>query len=236
MTSPEQFADSPGAPAVRTGATAAIRHAGQQWRLLLLAYAGSIFLGIGYAWLVQRGGDWNVGLPWERVVMMRVHDVQLAVPLEWVLLVVPWLGTNLTLFPAAVLVAGWLAWRSRWDLALWLMTAELGCLSMNWLIKHLTARERPDLWERVGWFGWGSYPSGHAMVAVAMLGTVAVMLERERRIRWQYAVVTLLVLLIVYSRLHHGVHWPTDMVGGVLVGGAWLAATAYAFGRRRTQE
>jgi undecaprenyl-diphosphatase len=113
------------------------------------------------------------------------------------------------------------------------MTTELGCLSMNWLVKRFSARERPALWERVGWFGWGSYPSGHAMVSLAMLFTVAIILDRERGWRWPYWAAGTLVVLIVYSRLFHGVHWPTDMIGGLLVGGLWLAATKRAFAGSR---
>jgi undecaprenyl-diphosphatase len=148
----------------------------------------------------------------------------------------PWLGTNVTLLPIIALVSLWL-WRQkgRGELALQLLIVSLGSLIMNAALKDAFGRPRPDLWEHRGQYAWSSYPSGHAIVCASVFFTLALMLFRERRWRWPLAAAAVLMLVILYSRLYLGVHWPTDLVGGLLVGLIWLAATEYAFApfRRR---
>ncbi|HEY0996403.1 MAG TPA: phosphatase PAP2 family protein [Gemmatimonadaceae bacterium] len=162
--------------------------------------------------------------------MILVANAQPSGLVERLLAVVPWLGTNLTLGPLAALVA-LLCWRrGRRDLATWIAVVELGCLTLNYVLKELLERDRPDIVERVGWFGWASYPSGHAMAATAVLLTLAVALWREKSWTWPLVVAIPLPALIAYSRIHHGVHWPTDIVGGALVGMVWLVVTLLGFG------
>jgi undecaprenyl-diphosphatase len=72
-----------------------------------------------------------------------------------------------------------------------------------------------------------SMPSGHSLLATATVGIVAaIAVQRSPRRSAQAAVVALaigVVLLIGTSRLYLGVHWPTDVLSGYLLGGAWLA-------------
>src|SRR3712207_8153497 len=46
---------------------------------------------------------------------------------------------------------------------------------------------------------------------------------------WPFVVAALCPPVIGYSRLYDGVHWPTDIVGGGIVGAIWLVATLIAF-------
>jgi membrane-associated phospholipid phosphatase len=206
-----------------------------------LSVAGLLLsTGVGavYALWLEASGDWRVGLPWERALMLSI-DRAVPAAFDWLMLGLPWLGTNLTLLPIIALVSLWL-WRKegRGDLALHLVVVSLGSLIMNAVLKDAFGRPRPDLWEHRGQFAWSSYPSGHAIACTSVFFTIALMLFRERHWRWPFAVAAILMIVILYSRLYLGVHWPTDVAGGCLIGLVWLGATAYAFARlpRRSSQ
>jgi len=201
-------------------------------RALIVSVAGllvSTGVGVVYALRLESAGDWRIGLPWERTLMLAIHRTVPAA-FDWLMLGLPWLGTNLTLLPIITLFSLWL-WRrkARGELALQLIIVSLGSLIMNAALKHAFGRPRPDLWEHRGQYAWSSYPSGHAIVCVSVFFTVALMLLRERGWRWPFAALTTLMVVVLYSRLYLGVHWPTDVIGGLLIGLVWLAATEHAF-------
>jgi undecaprenyl-diphosphatase len=161
--------------------------------------------------------------------MLRTH-VKLPELLDTLLLVLPWLGTNITLLPLVAGVSLWLlVRRKRPDLAAHLVTVQLGSFTLNAVLKDIFDRPRPDLFELRGQHAWAAFPSGHAIASVSVLLTVAILLRRERAWRWPMPLAVVLLLISLYSRLYLGVHWPTDIVGGVLVGLCWLAATYIAF-------
>lgn len=203
------------------------------WSWIVLGYLAAALAGAAYGASVEAAGDWNAGRAWERAVLEAMH-ASLPPLFDVAMLVLPWLGTNITLIPTLLGAALWLdRWRRRRDLAVHLLVVEAGSYSVNPLLKELFDRERPDLWEKRGQFAWSSYPSGHAIASVAVLLTIAWLLWRERGWRWPWAAAAGLLLVSLYSRLYLGVHWPSDVIGGVLVGAVWLGATmaAYRAGR-----
>jgi undecaprenyl-diphosphatase len=150
--------------------------------------------------------------------------------IDWIMLALPWLGTNLTLAPIIGAFSLWI-WRrhGRADLALELMVTVIGGLILNMGLKELFERPRPDLWELRGQYQSAAYPSGHAIVAVAVYFNVARLLYRERGWLWPFVVAAAFLATSLYSRLYLGVHWPTDVIGGMLLGVAWLAVVIVAF-------
>lgn len=59
-----------------------------------------------------------------------------------------------------------------------------------------------------------SFPSGHAQDAVVFWGYLAIVVRR----RWMYILAPLVALLVAFSRIYLGVHWPQDVIGGIVIG------------------
>ena len=203
------------------------------WRRAIVAavvgFAIAFAAGAWFALWLQSSGDWGAGLEWERKMLLSMDQTAPAV-VDWIMLALPWLGTNLTLAPIIAVFAFWL-WRKkgRPELALELILAVLGSLLLNALLKDIFDRPRPDLWPRRGQYQWAAYPSGHAIVGIAVYFTITGMVFRELKWRWPFVVAAALLAVSLYSRLYLGVHWPTDVLGGLLLGGIWLAVVQVVF-------
>ena len=198
-----------------------------------MGYLLAFLAGIGVARWVMAYGDWNQGLEWERAMLRAVH-VDLGI-LDPVMLFAPWLGTNITLLPISLATIVWLVFvHKRYHEAVYLAVVQAGSNTLNPLTKFVLDRARPDVIPRRGWYDWAAYPSGHAIASTVMLVTFCVIMYRVKGWRWQFYVAAPLWVVSLYSRVYLGVHWPTDVLGGVAIGGIWLAATYLAFRPRAT--
>ncbi|MDQ3653409.1 MAG: phosphatase PAP2 family protein [Acidobacteriota bacterium] len=129
----------------------------------------------------------------------------------------------------AVTVLLFLAFRRRSEAAALLLSAGGGAI-VNALLKILIARPRPTA-ELVTVFrqlGTRSFPSGHVTFYVCYFGflffVAYTLLPRGSRLRRPVLVAAALpVLLIGFSRVYLGAHWPSDTLGAYLVSGLWLA-------------
>jgi undecaprenyl-diphosphatase len=128
----------------------------------------------------------------------------------------------------------------RWE-ALVAGFAVLGGAALNNLTKLIVARPRPDpdLVEVEHHINNGTFPAGHVLNFTAFAGFLCYLIVVRRAPSWhRTALISLLILLIALmglARIHSGEHWPTDVLGGYLLGGMWLAATVglYRWGLRR---
>jgi undecaprenyl-diphosphatase len=160
------------------------------------------------------------------------------------------LGSSAALW--AVLAVGTVLlarWRHWWSVVLlWLSLA--GSRVLSGALKAAYERPRPGPEAEIRLLGWSfeyprsaSFPSGHALTAVVIYGTLAYLaarLEAEPRARRAtLAAAVLIVAVIALSRLYLHVHYPSDVVAGLLAGFAWATACALAmeairvFSRRR---
>ncbi|MEZ0496415.1 phosphatase PAP2 family protein [Sphingomonas sp. IW22] len=150
-------------------------------------------------------------------------------------------GTVLTL--VTVFVSGYLVARRKLALAIFVASSiALGSL-LNALLKIAFARARPDIVPHLVEVSSASFPSGHAMNSAMVYLTGAALLasaEPSRRVRtFLITAALVLTLLIGFSRIFLGVHFPTDVLAGWSVGIAWAVAASWVAAilqRRHTIE
>ena len=146
--------------------------------------------------------------------------------LNWLFLGLSRIGTLGAVWLAIALVLA-LVWRRPW-LLVPVFLAVIGADLAAYVGKYLVHRHRPFEHQIGPSERTHSFPSGHSSTAFAGATMLAHFAPRFRW--WFYA----LAVLIAFSRLYNGVHYPTDVVAGALLGTA-IALLLLEAGRRRSR-
>jgi undecaprenyl-diphosphatase len=136
-------------------------------------------------------------------------------------------------------VTGYLFLHGLYRNGLFVFVASMGGGVLNWVLKASFARARPEVVPHLREVMTSSFPSGHALTSAAVYLTLGALLMRiaEGRLAKYYCVATamLVTFLVGCSRVFLGVHYPTDVIAGWLIGLSWalLCWTVERFLERR---
>jgi undecaprenyl-diphosphatase len=210
-----------------TGLRAIGRHANNFYTALGIYLVAGAGIAIACTWLfvalashVQSGATQT----FDDTVMRWMGEHRIAW-IERSLLEITALGTGLVVMMIVIIAALFLTATQHRFSAFLLLVASAGGLILNTILKSSFDRPRPRLFEWLTNPGGSSFPSGHAMGSAIVYFTVAYLIARLEKRRWMRAltIITslLLVLLISVSRLYLGVHYPSDVIAGMIIGLAW---------------
>ena len=187
---------------------------------LLLGFAALVLVtwGAGEAWLSLIGSG---ELEAVREVASHRTDALTAAAK-----VVTWAGSAFLLVPLALLLCLALARRGRPREALLVVICLGGAALLSDVVKLAVERPRPPV-EHLQRVAGSSFPSGHATQASAFWLSAVLALAVTAASRWVVrlaaAAAIALVLAVAASRVYLGVHYPADVVAGILLGAAWAA-------------
>jgi undecaprenyl-diphosphatase len=133
------------------------------------------------------------------------------------------LGNIEYILPITLLLIIYLLYKKRRLYALIVVFGVGGAAVANIVLKFLFHRDRPAFWHSLITETSYSFPSGHAMLSSALIFCIIAILWKTR---WRIVSIILgaiIILLIGYSRLYMGVHYPTDIIAGWSVSAIWIA-------------
>lgn len=181
---------------------------------LLVALATAAALGNGQALLT-----------WDEPIQRGV-EANRTPALNDLFLMISRLGSTVVVLGLGTLGAI-LTWRRCRAVALALLVATFARPAIEFIVKGLVGRDRPEFDRLVAGNG-PSFPTGHVMAAIALWGLLPVVVAlytRRRAIWWAtVGVSAALIAGIAASRVYLGVHWFSDVVGGLIVGTFFLLA------------
>jgi undecaprenyl-diphosphatase len=128
-----------------------------------------------------------------------------------------WFGDTARRVPMVLGLVAWLIWKRRRVAGLTVLAVPLITAIASSLMKDAYGRARPDLVPHLDLVNNLSYPSGHASNAAAFFVLAAMVVPGGNRTVW-VALALIGAVSIGLSRPMLGVHWPTDVIGGWMLG------------------
>ena len=137
------------------------------------------------------------------------------------------IGSPTVLALVVLAVVGFLLLQTRYRTASFVALTAISGELINTAMKHAFNRPRPTVVPHLRAVYSTSFPSGHAMESAIVYLTLGAILMRvaERRVTKIYClgIAVLLTGLAGGSRVFLGVHYPTDVIGGWIIGFVWAS-------------
>lgn len=153
--------------------------------------------------------------------------------------ILSFLGSPVWFYVIVIPAVFWVWRRGHVRLAVFLVVTTLGGGLLDTIVKEAVGRARPSLVAPVATAHGKSFPSGHAMSSTVVYGALLMVFLPVIGRRYRPVVLggaILLVVAIGFTRLALGVHFISDVLGGFVLGLAWLAASTAAFSIWRVER
>jgi membrane-associated phospholipid phosphatase len=146
-------------------------------------------------------------------------------------------GSFWGLLPVCIAACVLLARRRAWTDITLLLASLAGGAALNVVAKQAIARPRPLFYDQHIHYTTYSFPSGHTMGTTAVYAALAIIVARQTRYGPLAAAGAALVIgLVAASRVYLGAHYISDVVGGVLLGLAWVLFVLIALSIRERRR
>jgi undecaprenyl-diphosphatase len=193
-----------------------------------LLIIGVIFPLLSFSFIALMVNRFVERLSWDSSLLLAIHNSNQPI-LDQIATTTTNLGNFLGIMVLSTTIFIFLAYQKRWQVLAYLMTTILSSAVVNLIAKLLFHRLRPHLWELSYIEKSFSFPSGHAMGSMTLI--VALLLITRGTI-WNticLIIGILYVLLIAWTRLYLGVHYPSDILGGWLLAIVWTVSIYLLF-------
>lgn len=197
---------------------------------LLLAGVAVLVLLVGFGRLASEVLEGET-LTFDKQILASLRDpADLSRPVgpAWLLsgaLDVTALGSATVLGLVVFAVTGFLVLQGMWRMGTFVLMACSGGWFINLALKQFFQRPRPDVVPHLREVMTMSFPSGHALssaVVYLTLGALLMRVAKRRLTKWYcMGLAVAATLLVGASRVYLGVHYPTDVLAGWLVGLSW---------------
>jgi undecaprenyl-diphosphatase len=187
----------------------------RKYNRILSVMALTIFVAIGL--MVRNSSE---GILFDVAVLEFFHRDTNPI-IFYIMKFISFIGSGYFLFPVVGIAFIYTLIKKKFYISKLLITSSLGCWILNYILKLLFNRTRPLDFFLVEQGGL-SFPSGHSMVSMSLYLTFAYLICKDEYFKDKkkliYGAALADVLLMGISRIYLGVHWPTDIIGGFIMG------------------